>query len=144
MNSEITHRGIIERVDGSHITVRITQIAACSSCGMAKHCNAAESKDKIIDVYTNVESEKYEVGEDVTISITKNTAHRAVIMGFCLPLVVLVGTLLTTKALHFDDDAAALLSIASLLPYYLCVWLLRDVIASKVSFHIERLNNKTK
>ena len=47
----IRHRGIVEKVEGSHVTVRIVQTSACSACSAKGLCNASESKEKLIDVY---------------------------------------------------------------------------------------------
>ena len=47
----IKHRGIVEKVDGAHITVRIVQTSACAACSAKGLCNASESKEKQIDVY---------------------------------------------------------------------------------------------
>ena len=47
----IKHRGIVEKIDGSHIVVRIVQTSACSACSAKGLCNASESKEKQIDVY---------------------------------------------------------------------------------------------
>ena len=61
----IKHRGIVDRVDGSHVVVRIVQTSACSSCSAKGLCNASESKEKWIDVYEVNAS--YRVGEEVVV-----------------------------------------------------------------------------
>ena len=47
----IKHRGIVEKVEGSHVVVRIVQTSACAACSAKGLCNASESKEKQIDVY---------------------------------------------------------------------------------------------
>ena len=51
MSDLIKHQGIVEKVDGMHVKVRIVQTSACSSCSAKGLCNASESKEKLIDVY---------------------------------------------------------------------------------------------
>lgn len=52
MTDIIKHRGIVENIEGSHVRVRIVQTSACSACSVKEHCNASESKEKLIDVLT--------------------------------------------------------------------------------------------
>ena len=51
MTDIIKHRGIVENIEGSHVRVRIVQTSACSACSVKGHCNASESKEKLIDVF---------------------------------------------------------------------------------------------
>ena len=50
MSQKICHSGIVERIDDGCVHVRIVQTSACAACKVAGYCNAAESKEKIIDV----------------------------------------------------------------------------------------------
>ena len=65
MTDKIKHLGVVEKVDGSHVTVRIVQTSACSSCSAKGLCNASESKEKLIDVYHNQVS--CQIGEQVVV-----------------------------------------------------------------------------
>ena len=51
MTDKIKHLGIVESINGSYLKVRIVQTSACSACSIKGHCSAAESKEKLIDVY---------------------------------------------------------------------------------------------
>jgi Positive regulator of sigma(E), RseC/MucC. len=42
----IEHEGIIEKINGNHITVGIFQQSACSACHARGMCMAADSKEK--------------------------------------------------------------------------------------------------
>ena len=50
MAEKIRHEGIVERVEPSHLQVRIVQASACAACGAKGLCKAAESKEKLGDV----------------------------------------------------------------------------------------------
>lgn len=136
MKKTITHSGTIERIEHSHIVVRMAQVSGCGSCKMAGHCNASESKDKLIDVY-NVDTSKYQVGDQVVVSADLKTGYKAVAWGFGVPLVIMVATLLIVKLLTHDDAKAALTGVAALVPYYFLLFLLRDRLRDKFSFAIE-------
>ena len=61
----IKHRGIVEKVEGSHVVVRIVQTSACAACSAKGLCNASESKEKQIDVFEADAS--YRIGEEVVL-----------------------------------------------------------------------------
>ena len=84
----IKHRGIVENIDGSHIQVRIVQTSACSACSVKGHCNASESKDKLIDVYENHSAEYY-IGQNVMVHGTTSMGMQAVLLAFGVPFLVL-------------------------------------------------------
>jgi len=46
----IEHEGIIEKIRGNHITVRILQQSACGACHAKGMCTAADTKEKLVDV----------------------------------------------------------------------------------------------
>ena len=62
MTDIIKHRGIVENIEGSHVRVRIVQTSACSACSVKGHCNASESKEKLIDVF-DMKASSYRIGD---------------------------------------------------------------------------------
>jgi sigma-E factor negative regulatory protein RseC len=135
MKSKIRHAGVIDSIEHSHVRVKIVQAAACAGCKVASHCNASEAKEKIIDVYTDVEG--LVVGQEVTVSTSNATAGRAIFLGFVIPLIIMTGVLIVLKMLNYDDGITALWAIGSLIPYYFLLWILRDRISRQVSFELE-------
>ena len=65
-NNTIKHLGIVENIQGSHLSVRIVQTSACAACSVKGHCSSADSKDKIIDIIDTAAS-SYWVGEKVMV-----------------------------------------------------------------------------
>lgn len=136
MSNVITHSGIVERIDGDHITVRIVQASGCASCQLAGHCHASESREKLVDVY-HAHAARHRVGDAVTVSTDVRTGYRAVAWGFGVPLAVLVATIFGVRALTDNEGLAALAGLAMLTPYYIVLYLLRDKLREKFSFRIE-------
>ena len=134
MSQKISHAGVIERIEGDSIKVRIVQTSACAACKVASHCNAAESKVKIVDVF-GCDTAKYATGQEVTVWASRDVANRALSLGFGVPFLLLV----CVFALRFtaNEGVAALLALGSLVPYYFALWLLRDRIQRGISFQIE-------
>ena len=50
MSNKIKHNGVVDGVEEGCVRVRILQSSACSACKVAAHCNASETKEKIIEV----------------------------------------------------------------------------------------------
>ena len=133
----IKHRGIVEKVDGSHIVVRIVQTSACSACSAKGLCNASESKEKQIDVYEANPS--YQIGEEVMVCGTTSMGMQAVLLAFGVPLLILVLALGVSMKLTGED---ALLSsgiaLLSVVPYYTAIYFCKDKLNRTFSFTIEK------
>ena len=136
MENSIRHEGTIESIAGRHIRVRILQSSACAGCKIASRCTASESKEKIVDVYDNGER-TFSVGDTVTVCTTGKMAGKALLLGFGLPLLLMLAVLCILLALGVDEGLAALGAIGILLPYYLALWLMRRRIADTITFYIE-------
>lgn len=136
MINEIKHRGTVESINGSHLRVRILQTSACSSCSAKGHCNAAESKEKLIDI-CDVAATSYQVGQPVMVVGATSMGMQAVWLAFGVPFLLLLGTLFLT--MHFtngDEALSALIALAILVPYYLLVFLFKKRLAKRFKFTI--------
>lgn len=136
MNQKISHSGVIERIEEDCIKVRIVQTSACAACKVASHCNAAESKVKIVDVF-GCDTANYSTGQEVTVWASRDVANRALLLGFGVPFLLLVCVLMIVLRFTANEGAAALWALGSLVPYYFALWLLRDRIQRGISFQIE-------
>jgi len=78
MNNKIRHSGIIDSIENSTVRVRILQTSACAACKVAAHCNASESKEKLVDVAV-ADGSVRRVGDTVTeCSLPRH------VIGFCI------------------------------------------------------------
>ena len=136
MNHIIRHSGVVESIEDGCVHIRITQTSACAACKVAGYCNAAESKEKIIDVYCD-DVAAYSIGQAVVVTTTGQVAARALLWGFGFPFLLLVVVLLLTWLLTAHEGWAALCALASLIPYYIVLWLMRDKMSQQLSFSIE-------
>ena len=136
MSNKISHLGVVDSIEGDRVKVRIIQTSACAACKVAAHCNASESKEKLVDVF-GCDTAKYATGQEVVVSASREVANRAILLGFGLPLLLLIGVLLMVLRWTGDEGTAAMASLGALVPYYIVLWLLRDSIRQQVSFRIE-------
>ena len=139
-NNTIKHLGIVENIQGSHLSVRIVQTSACAACSAKGHCSSADSKDKIIDI-TDVTAASYQIGERVMVIGETSMGMMAVVLAFVLPFVLLILSLFLLMAWIENELYAALLSLAVLVPYYYILWLNKTRLKQKFSFTIKPINN---
>ena len=133
----IKHRGVVEKIDGSHIVVRIVQTSACSACSAKGLCNASESKEKQIDVYESNPS--YRIGEEVVLCGSTSMGMRAVFLAFGIPVLLLLFALFATMRIT-DGDAllSAIVAMLAIIPYYFVIYLMKDKMNKTFSFVIEK------
>ena len=136
MTDIIKHRGIVENIEGSHVRVRIVQTSACSACSVKGHCNASESKEKLIDVF-DMKASSYRIGEEVMIYGTTSMGMQAVLLAFGIPFLVLLITLF----ISMRELRSALVALSALLPYYLIIYVCRNKLSKKFSFTLEPIKN---
>ena len=141
MSAKISHSGIVESVSERCVKVRILQTSACAACKVASHCNASESKVKIVDVLNVPEATSLKVGDSVVVSASRDVANRALLLGFGVPFVVMIALLIIVLWMTGNEGLAALSGVLALVPYYLLVWVFRNSIQRQISFAIESINN---
>ena len=133
----IKHRGIVEKVEGSHVVVRIVQTSACAACSAKGLCNASESKEKQIDVYEVNAS--YQIGEEVVLCGTTSMGMRAVFLAFGIPmLLLLVALFVTMRVTDGDALVSSLIALLAVVPYYLVIYFMKDKLNKTFSFTIEK------
>ena len=139
-NNTIKHLGIVENIQGSHLSVRIVHTSACAACSAKGHCSSADSKDKIIDIIDTAAS-SYRVGEKVMVIGETSMGMMAVVLAFIIPFILLIFSLFLFMALMENELYSALLSLAILIPYYFILWLNKTRLKQKFSFTIKPINN---
>ena len=137
MSTKISNSGVIESIEDDCVHVRIVQTSACAACKVAGYCNAAESKEKIIDVRC-ADSAIYQVGQQVQVTTSGQVAARALMWGFGMPFIILVVVLFIVLQLTGNEGIAALSAIGALAPYYCMLWLFREKMRDQLAFVIEQ------
>ena len=137
MAEVIRHDGIIDSIEDDCIHVRIVQASACAACGAKSLCSAAESKEKIIDVY-GANTQAYQVGQKVMVEGAATMGMKAVRLAFLFPLILLVGAMTLTMWLSAGNEAVAALSaLLALTIYFLVLFACKKKLKNKFSFVIK-------
>ncbi len=137
MSNKIKHAGVVDGVEGECVRVRILQSSACSACKVAAHCNASETKEKIIDVM-DADASHYQKGDQVMVVADTAVGFRASLYAYLLPLILMVVTLVGVLAATHSEGLAALSALGILIPYYVLLFLMRNKLRNRLSFTLER------
>ena len=137
MSNKIKHAGVVDGVEGECVRVRLLQSSACSACKVAAHCNASETKEKIIDVM-DADASHYQKGDQVMVVADTAVGFRASLYGYLLPLILMVVTLVGALAATHSEGLAAVSALGILIPYYVLLFLMRNKLRNRLSFTLER------
>ena len=141
MSESINHNGIIEKIDGGTVYVRIIQQSACSGCHAKSMCTASESKEKLVDVF-DTKASSYRVGEEIMLYGTTSMGMQAVFLAFGVPFLILLAALFITMHLTGGDELkSAIISLLALAPYYFIIYICRGKLSKKFSFTLEPIKN---
>ncbi len=140
MADVIKHEGRVDSIDGDCIHVRIVQASACAACGAKSLCSAAESKEKIVDVY-GADTTAYQVGQRVMVEGAATMGMKAVRLAFLFPLLLLVAAVALVMWLADGNEAlgavAALLTLAA---YFAVLFACKKRLAREFTFTIKSIN----
>ena len=132
----IEHDGIVQKSDINSVIVRISSETACTGCHAAGSCNMSGIEEKIVEVQG---SYNVSPGDNVTILMKKSMGYKALFLGYILPFILLVLTLVILLSISLPEGTAGLLSLGMLGIYYLLLYLSRSRIGNAFNFTIKTL-----
>lgn len=131
------HEGKVVNISSNIVHVEIMINEACHHCAGKDSCMAFTSKERIIDVYCS-NPNKYEIGEEVQVSMKTSLGYKAVVYAYLLPIILLVSTLIITNKL-FKEQIVLVISIFIVLTiYFIILYILRKKINKKFKFSISK------
>lgn len=133
--NEIAHPGVIMQISGPMAEVMILSKSACSSCQVKGACNMSEMEEK--RVFVTLPSEHtYKGGQQVNVVMTQSLGNLAVFLGYILPFIILLLTLISFITMGFGEGVAGLFSLIILVPYYFVLYKSKEKLSRKFSFQI--------
>ena len=112
----VSKEGIVEQITPTSVSVRVVRSSACAGCGLSGHCNASECRETLISVPID-RCVACSVGDRVRVVTSSSSA--------------MAGT---------SEMAAALYSLLVLIPYYILLYLCRNLVGRRIQISIiERL-----
>jgi sigma-E factor negative regulatory protein RseC len=133
----IDHTGLVASINGRMVTVKIQPQASCGACGAKSICNMADETGKNVEVLHD-DAFSLKPGQEVTISLERSMGYQALLLGYMLPLVILVSSLFILVHLLADEGIAAMFSLLILGIYYTILYFFRSKIGSRFVFRIKK------
>ncbi len=132
----IIHPGKVEKIEGQRIFVKVLSQSACSTCHAKGACTVADMKEKIIEI-DGPQGNTLQPGDEVMVRFDESSGMKAVILGYVLPLIILVASIIIFLIVLKNEGLAALLSILMLVPYYAGLYFFRKQLRKEFRFRIE-------
>ena len=123
-------QGCVDHCENDAVIVRITREESCGSCAAKASCSTASAmrKQQLIKVQ-DCAADTFSVGENVLLEASESVGRKAVVIGYLLPALVVVASLLGLRSMFQSEIALAGAGLASLAVYYGILFLLKDVLA---------------
>ena len=138
MEKQIENEGTVASIRGNDMIVRIVASPACGNCAAKTHCMPSENQYR--DIHVENFSGNFVSGERVKVAMRQSSGFRALCVGYLLPFVVTLTTLLVVYQITGREFASGLSALLSLIPYYIIVKLLNRKIAKTVGFTVKKID----
>ena len=132
----IEHQGIIIGLGEKTIKVSLLNITSCSSCHAKAICNVSDVDNKVIEVYRN--GKEYKIGDKVRISYNKSMSFKALLLGYLLPFLLVLVTLIVALSITQDESFSGLISLSVLIPYYTVLAFCKNKLKKTFTFNLVR------
>lgn len=134
-NNTIEHSGVVQSVEEKSVNVRIVSHPSCAGCAATNICDVSGMSEKVITTLRNVDVKP---GERVTVIMSQSQGYRALFLGYLFPFLIVLVLLIVLISAGLGELYSGLISLGSLVPYYLVVWLRRENIGKSFSFSIKK------
>jgi len=130
----IEHPGIVQETNEKTVTVKISSESACSGCQAAGACTLSGNEQKLIEI-TGI----YDVrpGDQVTVIMKKSMGYAAVMLAYVLPFFAVLAVLIVLISISVQEAAAGLISLLTLVLYYIILYFFRNRISNKFTFTLK-------
>ena len=137
----IEHEGIVSKIEGEKVIVNLTNVSNCSSCHVQGMCSVSDVDKKEIEVI-NDQNNPFKSGDKVEVSFSKTSGPKALFLGYVLPFLFVMVTLVVTFQITGDEAISGLSSLAILIPYYVVLFMFRSKLKKEFAFRLKASMNK--
>jgi len=132
----IRHSGIIKKIDNNFLYVSIIAQSACAACHAEGVCNVSDLNEEVVEV-SRTGNKTHQVGDKVNVAMQKSLGTRAVMLGYFVPFMLVLFTLIISLSLLDSQGLAGLLALGILIPYYLVLYMNKDRLKKTFVFRIQ-------
>lgn len=134
-SKHVEHKGVVKEIGEKTMKVSILSVSACASCAVKGACGVSDMQEKEIDVRRP--DWNAEINQTVTLVMKESLGFIALFLGYGVPFIVVLVTLITTMAITGNEGLSGILSLAVLVPYYLILYRFRDKLRKKFEFAVK-------
>ena len=134
----IEQKGIVEGSGNDVVKVRISPVSACSDCHSKASCSVFGTTERIIEVPGK--TGEFRTGDRVGVTITASMGHKAVVLGYFLPFLVVLLSLIAFTLLKYKEWQAGLIALSTLIPYYIILYFSRSRLRKTFTFTLKKLD----
>lgn len=139
----ITKQGQISKIEGNELFISFTQSSMCAHCQIKENClSSTYQKRELKTKVTNPTN--FQIGETVEIEISTLNSTYALLLGYGLPLIVLLGVSFLCGAVKLSENINALSSIASVIIYYVWLSFYKKKLEKKFQITIHKITSTSK
>jgi positive regulator of sigma E activity len=120
----IEQKGTVEEITSHYIRVKTRRDVLCGHCNAQGICYMGDGAERIIEI--NNFTSDIKLGDTVGITISRGMGNKAIVLGYLVPFLILVGTLLMLSQVGLEEWLTGVLSISALIPYFFMLFLLRN------------------
>jgi positive regulator of sigma E activity len=129
---EVSHTGIIGKIDKQGIKVTVGVIAGCANCQINGNCDMAEQSVK--ELFIECDSSQYKTGQRVEVRLKAARGMNSIFLLYIPPAIILLFTMLIASVFIKDENTIGIVSLLSLLPYYLIILIFRNRIKKQMKY----------
>jgi sigma-E factor negative regulatory protein RseC len=133
--TRVEHKGIVDHCQDNSVFVKIFAESACASCKIQSVCGM-DTKEKIIEI--DDAPPEYHHGEHVVVSISQKHGYKALFIGYLLPFLVSLFTLILCVNITGNEGLSGLISVLILAPYFLILKMLRPRLKKSFRFNLNK------
>ena len=132
----ISHEGVVAKITDDELEIKILAQSACAACHAKSACGMGEQAEKILTV-PRPKGRDFALNQKVNVRMAIGQGNKAAILAYLIPIVLLLAVLFVCLGLGMNEGLAALVSIVSLVPYYIVLYLKRNKIKKRFEYTIE-------
>lgn len=137
-NGCIDKIGIVEKVKENSILVRFQSELACGSCRAKFICGSGSDDRNLVEIYNkNCICNK---GDAVKVIISVSMGFKALFLGYILPFLIVMCTLIITLSLDFSEPVSGLAALFTLIPYYTGLYIFKEKVNKKFIFTLMKIS----
>lgn len=132
----ISHEGVITKITDDTLEIKIMAQSACAACHAKSACGMGEQAEKTLTV-PRPKGQEFQLFQKVKVIMAIGQGNKAAVLAYLIPIILLLAVLFICLGVGLCEGLSALISIASLIPYYIVLYTQRDKLKKKFEYRIE-------